>query len=372
MGAAMMGDTFSNDEQFVAGAGQAAGNAVNSISNVETPSIAKMKIKLASLVQQGVLSTEMADNLLQQATAYNQMDPTARNALEGVVSAEGLDPQARAVLQQVQQEQGAVDRGAREAIMQDAAARGVAGSGLEMANRMNAQQGNATMAANRGFQAAAEANQRRMEAVQGLASMDQQKAAAQDAINQFNSANRMSWARNAEEKNLAEKQRIADQNVGLKNQQELYNKGLYQQDFQNRFAKGQALSNANLGVAQSNLQQGQMSTQPYMSEVAGQSAKWSDENLKTDITEIDPKEMLDDLTGYSYEYKADEGMPEGDQVGIMAQDLEEAAPQAVEDTPDGKMIDYSKMGGPMLAALASLNKRLNVLEGEKDMEPSDG
>jgi hypothetical protein len=94
--------------------------------------------------------------------------------------------------------------------------------------------------------------------------------------------------------------------------------------------------------------------------------KWSDENLKTDVEKVDPKEMLDNLTGYSYKYKEGEGMEGGEQVGIMAQDLEKAAPQAVEDTPEGKAIDYSKMGGPMLAALASLNERLGDLEGNDD------
>lgn len=344
---------------------------VDAIKYVNLPSINQMKVKLQNLVQQGVLSPQMAQTFLQQATAYNDMDPTARNALTEIVNSQGLDPQARAALHQVQQEQAATERGAREAIMQNAAARGVAGSGLEMANRLSAEQGNATNAANQGFQAAADANNRRLQAISGLGTMDSQKAAAQDAINQFNAANRQSVenmnvgaANSAAEKNLAEKQRIADTNVQTANQQQLYNKGLYQQDFANQMAKQSALANAwNAGT--------QANTEQYKAKAGisgGEASKWSDKNLKTDVDEVDPKEMLDNLTGYSYNYKEGLNMDDGPQVGIMAQDLEKSAPQAVINTKDGKQIDYSRLGGPILAALSSLNERLNEMESENENE----
>lgn len=348
---------------------------VDAIKYVNLPSINQMKVKLQNLVQQGVLSPEKAQTFLQQATAYADMDPTARNALTEIVNSQGLDPQARAALHQVQQEQAATERGAREAIMQNAAARGVAGSGLEMANRLSAEQGNATNAANQGFQAAADANNRRLQAISGLSTMDSQKAAAQDAINQFNAANRQAVenmnvgaANSAAEKNLAEKQRIADTNVQTANQQQLYNKGLYQQDFANQMAKQSALANAwNAGT--------QANTEQYKAKAGisgGEASKWSDKNLKTDVEEVDPKEMLDNLTGYSYNYKEGLNMDDGPQVGIMAQDLEKSAPQAVTDNPEGKSIDYSKMGGPIMAALASLNERLNELEGTEKEESENG
>lgn len=342
-------------------AGEGGYWAVKNLIDLQTPKIRDMKIKLQSLVQQGVLTPEMADTFLQEVTAYEQMDPTARQALMETVESKGFDPQSRAALYDLQQQIGAQERGGREAILQDAAARGISGSGIEMASQMANQQGNATRLANQGFQSAADANARHLQAVSGLANMDSQKAAAQDAINQFNAANRQAvenlntGASNAAQaQNLAEKQRIADTNVTTQNAQEMYNKGLYQQDFENRFGRAQALSNANLGQAQSDLGIAQHKAAP--------TAKWSDKNLKTNIEEVDPHEMMEGLKGYSYEYKDGEGMEEGPQVGVMAQDLEEVAPQAVEETPEGKAIDYSKMGGPMLAALASLNERIDELE----------
>lgn len=358
-----LSNLISGDEAEQASQGQYW--AVQSLLGVDTPKISQMKVKLKDLVQQGILTPEMADTFLQEASAYESMDPTARNALMETVESKGFDPQSRAALNDMQQEVGAQERGAREAILQDAAARGISGSGIELASQMSNQQGNATRLANQGFQSAADANARHMQAVNSLSNMDSQKAAAQDAINQFNAANRQSvenmnvGARNsAAAQNLAEKQRIADANVMTKNAQEMYNKGLYQQDFENRFGKGQALSSANLGQASSNINLAQHKTK----DLNNMTAKWSDKNLKTDIEPVNIEDMLDGLKGYSYEYKEGSGMEDGPQVGVMAQDLEKSAPQAVIDTPEGKAIDYSKMGGPMLAALSSLSKRLDELE----------
>lgn len=340
------------------------------IGNVKVPEISQMKIKLNELVQQGVLTPEMADTFLQEATAYASMDPMARNELVQTIEDKGFDPQSRAALHELQGVTGEQERGSREAILQNAQERGVAGSGIEMASQLANQQGAATRMANQGFQAAADANQRQMQAVQGLASMDQQKAAAQDAINQFNAANRQSVenmnvgvGNAAQAQNLAEKQRIADTNVTTKNQEQLYNKNLYQQKFQNDMAKQSAYANTLIGGAQNATDIGK-----NKAEAAN---KWSDKNLKTDIQEVDPKEMLDNLTGYSYEYKEGEGLPEGEHVGIMSQDLKDAAPQAVKETPEGEQIDYSRLGGPMLAALASLNKRLNEVEENSDENKRD-
>ena len=56
-------------------------------------------------------------------------------------------------------------------------------------------------------------------------------------------------------------------------------------------------------------------------------------------------------------------MGEGKQVGVMAQDIEKEVPQMVQDTPEGKVVDYNKAGGPILASMASLHDRLKKLEG---------
>lgn len=79
------------------------------------------------------------------------------------------------------------------------------------------------------------------------------------------------------------------------------------------------------------------------------------------------KDFLDALTAYNFKYK-DQKDGEGEQFGVMAQDLEEAGPvgeQMVIDTPEGKMVDFGKGFGAILAAQVELNDRLKKLEGLK-------
>jgi hypothetical protein len=88
----------------------------------------------------------------------------------------------------------------------------------------------------------------------------------------------------------------------------------------------------------------------------------SDINAKKDIEPFDASAFLDDLTPTKYRYK-DPKDGEGKQVGVMAQDVEQEVPQMVEDTPEGKMLNYNKAGGPIFASLADLHDRLKRLEG---------
>jgi hypothetical protein len=356
--------------------------AMSVIGGVKPPDIELMKVRLQRLVQQGVLTPEMAQTFLQEASAYADIDPRYQEAqtgaledLQGVVDERGMDPQARAVLHELRGEIQSAERGNREAILQNAAARGISGSGIELAANLANQQGGATALANQGFQSAADANARRMAAIQGVGQLggqihgqEENKAQAQNAINQFNAANRQSvenqntgWRNEAQAQNLAEKQRIADQNVFTRNQQELYNKGLYQQDFSNRMSQAQAYANAAQGASQNNLGIAQTTAGAQNAVTGGMASKWSDENLKTDIQEIDTDEFLSGLTGYKYKYK-DPKDGEGEHVSPMAQDIEKIAPQAIIDTPHGKAVNYAKLGGPALAALGALAKRVDELE----------
>ncbi len=99
----------------------------------------------------------------------------------------------------------------------------------------------------------------------------------------------------------------------------------------------------------------------------------SDELLKVEIKGSDPKvsKFLDAINAHEYEYKKSvkdlPGAGEGKHVSPMAQELEksELGKQMVIDTPKGKMVDYGKGFGTILAAQAVLNKRLNDLEKKK-------
>lgn len=75
------------------------------------------------------------------------------------------------------------------------------------------------------------------------------------------------------------------------------------------------------------------------------------------------KGFLDNLKATKYQYK-DEKWGAGDHVSPMAQDLEKSdlGKQMVVDTPQGKMVDYGKGFGYMLAAQAHNHRRLGDLE----------
>lgn len=96
----------------------------------------------------------------------------------------------------------------------------------------------------------------------------------------------------------------------------------------------------------------------------------SDENLKKNAREENNaadkvSSFMDSLKAYNYDYK-NKKYGTGKQVGVMAQDLEKTdiGDQMVEDTEDGKMVDYGKGFGAMMASIAELNKRLKKMEGK--------
>jgi len=99
----------------------------------------------------------------------------------------------------------------------------------------------------------------------------------------------------------------------------------------------------------------------------GALAGMSDKNAKKNIKpgDSDAEELLDSVTPYSYDYK-DGSNGEGKHLSAMAQDLEksEVGKSMVVDTPEGKMVDYGKGLGSMLAIQAALDKRLKKLEGK--------
>jgi hypothetical protein len=92
----------------------------------------------------------------------------------------------------------------------------------------------------------------------------------------------------------------------------------------------------------------------------------SDYRLKTDINELQEEEslslkqideLLTILTPYTFQYK-DQTYGAGKRFGIMAQDLEKSdvGKQFVIDTPVGKMVDFGKMMGLIVASQAYLHE----------------
>jgi hypothetical protein len=118
---------------------------------------------------------------------------------------------------------------------------------------------------------------------------------------------------------------------------------------------------------------------PGKAKVAGDSVKNDTVDAKVSPGEIilprtvaqsgDESKVMDFLAGIKpemYNYK-DKKHGEGTYVSPMAQDLEktELGKDMVIDTPEGKMVDYARAAGTLMAAQSNLHKRLAELEAKK-------
>lgn len=116
---------------------------------------------------------------------------SAVDYLRNLYSEGGMDAQSRAALGQAQQANAAREQGARGAITQNAAMRGVGGSGTEIAAQLANQQGAANRNAMAGAQSAADARQRAIAALQGSASIAGGVRGQDSALAQFNASQRL-------------------------------------------------------------------------------------------------------------------------------------------------------------------------------------
>lgn len=263
----IVGNLFGNSEEEKAA--QALADAKRQIEGVNAPNVEEQRIALQKLASQGQLTPEMeqALNLGPSKMEGISTDPRLRAAQMAALSslqevgATGLNATDRAALQAIRNQNLQQTHANQESVLQNMQQRGVAGSGAELAAKLAAGQAGASEAQNQGLNVAAQAQAR---ALQGMAQAGQlggqlesqqfgeqsDIARAADEIARFNTANQQNvqqrnvGSRNtAQAANLAEKQRIADQNAALANQQEVYNKQLYQQQYQNQMQRAQALAN---------------------------------------------------------------------------------------------------------------------------------
>lgn len=100
----------------------------------------------------------------------------------------------------------------------------------------------------------------------------------------------------------------------------------------------------------------------------------SDERTKRNLApgNLAASQAVGELDPYTFEYEAGLGQPAGQHVGIMAQDLEKVAPQAVIDTPQGKMVNTAQGTGLALAATADHEQRMRDMESALGMATNQG
>lgn len=243
---------------------------------IGVPTIEAQKIALEAPELVGVLEAEaLGPSRFEEV----QMDPRLQAAqlaaledIRGIAEAGGLDAATRLNLEQ------GLGRiaGSEQARLQQLREDPTLGQGQKLALQAQAVQGAGQAGRDIALQSAAQAQQARMAALgqqANLASgMQQQqlglagqKASAADAIAQFNAQQRMG----VQSQNLAARQAIANQAAATRNQQEMYNKALIQQQFQNQMAKVTGITGAQSNLAQQMQQQAAAAQQAQQAMTGG-------------------------------------------------------------------------------------------------------
>lgn len=250
--------------------------AVAAYQNVGIPSVEAQQLVLEQYKSAGKLTPELEQAFSQGNTQlsgvqtdpqYKQAQLNALQSLQGISDHGGLTIADQAnennLLSQTQQ----ANAGNQQAIMQNFAQRGMGGSGFELAQRLSNAQAAGNAANQQSTNIAAQAQARALQALsqggQLAGGMQAQEygqkanaAAAQDAINRFNTQNSQAVANantayqnQAQQFNLQNDQNVLNANTGLSNYQQQYNKQLQQQQFNNKMGVAQGIANADAGVA---------------------------------------------------------------------------------------------------------------------------
>ncbi len=234
------------------------------LESIGIPSVDAQEIALKNpeyvgdLVAQTQGNSALTDISTDPKMRQNQLDQIAQ--LKGL-SQTGLGTTDRIALDQAQSQATQADKARRASILSQMAQRGTLDSGSSLAAQLQSTQQANQDALAKSQNIASQASQNRMNAINSLATQsgaldntDYNRAAsaatAQDAIQRFNVGTRNSVAAS----NQAARQNIANQSAANANQQEIYNKGLLQQDYNNRLGKAKSEIGLDSGNAQNQAQ----------------------------------------------------------------------------------------------------------------------
>lgn len=373
--------------------GKISAEAAKLLANIDLPDVEKMKLALENPELVGLLDAEeLGDSAMDEISLDPKMREAQLKALAGLqeeVDAGGIGAEDRAVMNELRRDADARSQSEQASILDSMAQRGALDSGAQLAAQLGAQQGSAQRRAESAENEAARMAAGRKQAMMQAANMSSgmeaadfgrqaQQAQAKDIINKFNVSNRQ----NVAAQNLAQRQAIENQRAATANQQQMHNKALQQQNFQNKIQKagGQATQMQNqagqLAQTGNSMQQGAAGQLGDLVTAGAAGAKLvaaSDKRVKENITPAtnDLQDLLDKLNASKYNYKDGKGLPVGEQIGVMAQDLEKSniGKEFVEESEDGtKMVDYAKTLPTQLAAIADIHERVKNLELKKEEE----
>jgi hypothetical protein len=244
------------------------------IPSVEAQKIALESPELVDLLEAELLGKSRFEDI--------EMDPRLQAAqlaaLEDVsgLAKTGLGEEDRAAFNEIARRASAQAQAQRATALQQAQESGRFDSGMALLADLQGGQAASQMAAQQGEQVAARAAEARRAALGQQSSMAAQmqgqqlglagqKASAADAIAQFNTQQRMG----VQAQNLASRQAIANQATATRNQQEMYNKALLQQKFQNELAKAGGQGQASQNMANLYAQQAAAAQQAQQALVGG-------------------------------------------------------------------------------------------------------
>src|SRR5581483_9019314 len=182
------------------GADHTLDEALANINNIDVPTVESQEVQLQKLVQAGVLTPEQAQAALVNSNAFDSTsanntgmaaEQSALGSLQGVVDAGGNDAQEKADLANTLSTLHAQDKGANDAILQNAAQRGALTSGLTTAAQLASNANNAASANSNALNANANAQSRVMQALSSLGSLGGNVQGQQytQAANQANATN---------------------------------------------------------------------------------------------------------------------------------------------------------------------------------------
>lgn len=287
--------------------------ALAAYTNINLPDKEKMRLALEQYQSQGNLapSTETAqilgDTALQNINLNPKYNEATMSALAKMsqIAEQGLPEADRAQLQNILNETNQQNTSNQKAILENRAARGMGGSGDELASQLASAQSGANNASNQALQLAAIAAQRKLDAADRSGNLGNTLQQAeygrqkdlygkQDAISEFNANQKQnSQMRNvdrsnrAQEINLAANQGLSNSNVNLRNEQQKFNKGLEQNQFENELKRASGVSAGYQNMAGLNAGQA-ADTAKMFSGIGG--------SLATGLMSLKPKPEIEDNT----------------------------------------------------------------------------
>lgn len=250
-------------------AADARAAALAQYAGLTIPGVGEQSLDYTLPELQGLINPE-ANQIETLQNSQQVQDPAVKElqmkALEQMsnISKGGLTDADMAAYRDVRRSVEGDNQANQEKILQDMQRRGALGSGMELAAKLQANQGATDRLSSGGDNLAQQAASRALQALTQTSNMGNQitdqnfkEQAAADAINNFNTRNRQDVTNSnvglrnaAQATNLAARQANADQKVALQNQQQQYNKGLIQQQYNNQMGLASAKAGQYQGIAQ--------------------------------------------------------------------------------------------------------------------------